>query len=265
MTEQELRQSVLDKAKAWLTCKEADGSHRPIIDTYNQIRPLPRGYKVTYTDPWCATYVSAVGYAAGLSDIIFPECGCGPMIALYQKAGRWMEDDNYMPQAGDIVFYDWQDSGIGDNRGQADHVGIVWMAYGDDITVIEGNKSDCVSFRQIKRNGKYVRGYGLPDYASKADKEEEKPTEQPAQEPVEQKTCTVQLPILMIGDDGDAVRALQIMLEKRGFRCGWMGDDGEFGPKTESALGKFQLAYDLERDGICKGIDWTVLILGVKK
>jgi peptidoglycan hydrolase-like protein with peptidoglycan-binding domain len=44
-----------------------------------------------------------------------------------------------------------------------------------------------------------------------------------------------------------------------------MGDDGEFGPKTESALGKFQLAYDLERDGICKGIDWTVLILGVKK
>jgi peptidoglycan hydrolase-like protein with peptidoglycan-binding domain len=89
--------------------------------------------------------------------------------------------------------------------------------------------------------------------------------------PEERKTELVPLPWLMIGDGGEdsdleeAVRAMQYMLEKRGFKCGWMGADGDFGQKTESALGKFQAAYGLEHDGICKGKDWAVLILGVKQ
>ena len=267
MTEIELRQSVLDKAKLWLACKEADGSHRKIIDKYNEIRPLPRGYRVTYTDAWCATFVSAAGFAAGLSDIIYPECGCEPMIRLYKNHGRWVEDDNYMPQRGDVVFYDWQDSGAGDCTGTADHVGLVWSAYNDAITVIEGNNSDMVRFRDIKRNGRYIRGYGLPDYASKADSV----AAPPVVAPEERKTELVPLPVLMIGDGGEdsdleeAVRAMQHMLEKRGFKCGWTGADGDFGQKTESALGKFQAAYGLEHDGICKGKDWAVLILGVNK
>lgn len=263
MTENELRQQMLDQAKRWLDCKESDGSHKQIIDCYNTITPRPRGYRMSYSDPWCATFVSAVAQMCGLTDIVFPECGCEPMIKLYKAAGRWIEDDAYSPKPGDVIFYDWQDSGAGDCTGGADHVGLVWYSYVDDITIIEGNKSDSVSFRDIKRNGRYIRGYGVPDYASKATAEEPTPTPEPEPEP--EKTCQITLPILMIGDDGEAVRTLQIMLEKRGFKCGWTGADGEFGPKTESALGKFQGAYELEKDGICKGIDWTVLIVGVKK
>lgn len=263
MTEQGLRQKVLDQAKTWNGRAEWNGGHREIIDVYNQISPLPRGYRMTYEDHWCAAFVSAVGHACGLDDILYPECACDPMIAKYKAAGRWVEDDSYRPQKGDVIFYDWQDDGVGDNRGSSDHVGIVWSVYGNDMTIIEGNISDMVSFRDLKVDGLYIRGFGVPDYAGKAD---EAAPEIPDPVAVEIGTeCTVKLPILMIGDDSEAVRAMQILLEKRGFKCGWMGADGEFGQKTESALGKFQRAYELELDGICKGADWSVLILGVKK
>ena len=102
MTEKEIRQQVVDKAVSYVGLKESDGSHKKIIDLYNSIKPLPVGYKMDYTDAWCAAYVSAVAQACGLTGIIFPECGCDRMIALYKKAGRWEENDDYKPQAGDV-------------------------------------------------------------------------------------------------------------------------------------------------------------------
>lgn len=267
MTEKELRQKVLDQAKKWNGRNEWTGNFREIIDEYNKISPLPRGYRMTYSDPWCAAFVSAVGHACGLEDILFPECACDPMIEKYKAAGRWVENDGYLPEPGDVIFYDWEDTGVGDNRGSSDHVGLVWCVYKNEMTIIEGNCSDMVCFTSRKVDGQYIRGYGVPDYAGKADKEPEADGQEipdPVAVEIETK-CTVELPVLMVGDDSEAVRAMQILLEKRGFRCGWTGADGEFGRLTESALGKFQRAYELDLDGICKGADWTVLIVGVKK
>jgi hypothetical protein len=85
MTELQVRQKFVKTAESYLGCKESDGSHKKIIDLYNTISPLPRGYKVKYTDAWCATYVSAMGVAAGLQDIILSECSCEKMIQLYKK------------------------------------------------------------------------------------------------------------------------------------------------------------------------------------
>ena len=45
MTESQIRQKVVEAAKAWLGCNEADGSHRQIVDLYNSHKPLARGYK----------------------------------------------------------------------------------------------------------------------------------------------------------------------------------------------------------------------------
>ena len=168
MTEQQIRTMVVNTAKSYLGYNEADGSHRKIIDLYNSQNPLPVGYKVTYTDAWCATFVSAIGVKLGLTDVILPECSCPRMVALYQKAGRWMENDAYTPNPGDVVMYDWQDSGVGDNAGSPDHVGLVTSVNGSIITIIEGNKSDSVAYRSLQVNGHYIRGYCLPDYASKA-------------------------------------------------------------------------------------------------
>ena len=162
-----LREKVLAIAKSYVGARTGSAKHKYIVDVYNKQRPLPRGYKVTYQDAWCATYVSAVAILAGVSDIIPGECGCGPQIELFKKLRRWVEDDGYTPLPGDIIYYDWEDSGVGDNIGSPNHVGIVENVSGNTITVIEGNYSNQVKRRTLQINGKYIRGYGIPDYDSK--------------------------------------------------------------------------------------------------
>ena len=168
MTENELRQLYVDTMCSWEGLNVADGSHKKIIDIYNNDKPLPANYKVKYTDAWCATTVSAAAIMAGLTDIIPKECSCGRMISGLQKIGRYIERDDYTPKKGDIIFFDWQDTGIGDNTGWPDHVGVVRDINGDTITTIEGNISKKVGGRTLKVNSKYIRGYGIPDFATKA-------------------------------------------------------------------------------------------------
>ncbi len=171
MTEQELRNKVVSIARGWIGRKESDGSHREIIDLYNSHKPLARGYPVKYTDAWCSTFASAVAIKAGLTDIIPTECGCGKHIELFKKLGSWEENDAYVPKPADYIFYDWQDGpnyATTDNQGGADHVGIVEKVVGQTITVIEGNYSNAVKRRQLKVNGRYIRGYGVPKYSKKA-------------------------------------------------------------------------------------------------
>ena len=155
---------VVNQAKAWLGRKESNGTHKAIIDVYNSQKKLPRGYKVKYTDEWCATFVSAVAVKLGYTDIIPTECGCEKMIEQFKKLGSWVENENRTPKPGDIIFYDWQDNGVGDNRGGSDHVGIVEKVTGGQIIVIEGNKGQAVARRYLKVNGRYIRGYGVPKY-----------------------------------------------------------------------------------------------------
>ena len=167
-TEQQLREKVVAIANSFYGAKESNGRHRAIIDTYNAAPPLARGYKMNYTDAWCACFVSVVAIKAGLLSIMPKEVSCEKMIALYKALGRWEENDAFTPQAGDVIFYDWQDSGAGDNTGASDHVGLVVSVANGMIRVIEGNMSNAVGYRNIAVNGKTIRGFGLPDYASMA-------------------------------------------------------------------------------------------------
>lgn len=170
MTEKELRANVVAIAESFIGCKESDGSHKKIIDLYNSHKPLARGYAVKYTDAWCSTFASAVAIKAGLTDIIPTECGCEKHIQLFKKLDSWQENDAYVPSPADYIFYDWQDGtnyATTDNTGAADHVGIVEKIVGNTITVIEGNYSNAVKRRTLDVNGRYIRGYGVPDYASK--------------------------------------------------------------------------------------------------
>ena len=168
MTEQELRNKVVSVAVGWLGRRENNGSHQAIIDIYNAHKPLARGYKVKYTDAWCATFASAAFIKAGLTDIAPTECSCSKMIELYKKIGRWQEADNYLPSHGDLIMYDWDDNGVGDNTGAPEHVGIVVSASSNMIKVIEGNYNDAVAYRNIAVNGRYIRGFCTPDFASQA-------------------------------------------------------------------------------------------------
>ena len=160
------RDVIVKQAVSWLGKKESNGTHKEIIDIYNAHKPRARGYKVKYTDAWCSTFVSAVAIKCGYTDIIPTECGCQKHIQLFKNIGRWVENDAYIPKAGDFIFYDWGDNGKGDNKGYADHVGIVEKVSGNTITVIEGNYSNAVKRRTLKVNGKYIRGYGVPAYTA---------------------------------------------------------------------------------------------------
>ena len=156
--------TIVELAQSWIGMNESTGTHKYIIDIYNSHSPLARGYKVKYTDEWCATTISALAIKLGYTDIIPTECSCQKMIELFKNLGSWVENENRTPKMGDIIFYDWQDSGSGDNTGWSDHVGIVESVSGSTITVIEGNNACSVRRRQIAVNGKYIRGYGVPKY-----------------------------------------------------------------------------------------------------
>ena len=178
MTETEARKLFVDTAKSYLGYSESSGKHRQIIDLYNSKSPLPRNYKVTYTDAWCATFVSACAIKCGMANIIPRECSCYYQVEQFQKMERWQENDNYIPKPGDIIYYDWQDSGKGDNVGVPDHVGIVEYVSEGSICVIEGNYHDTVDRRYITVGARYIRGYGLPNFAWwAAQQKEEKPVE----------------------------------------------------------------------------------------
>lgn len=156
---------MVELAKQYLGFNESDGTYKCFIKTYNSQPNLPRGYKVKNSDPWCAIFVSALAIEAGLTDIIPTECSCEEMLKRFKEMGCFVEEDAYLPRVGDIIFYDWQDNGKGDNQGWSDHVGIIEKITDKQISVIEGNKGNAVGRRYIKPNAQYIRGFGVPNYS----------------------------------------------------------------------------------------------------
>lgn len=247
MTENEIRAKVVATAKKYLGRKESDGGHRRFIDAYNGFKPLPRNHRMTYSAAWCATFVSAIAIECGLTEIIPVECGCSLMIGLYKKLGRWREDENYIPKVGDIIFYDWDDGkdfAVTDNSGSPEHVGIVVSVSGGVVAVVEGNKSGAVGVRYVKVNGRYIRGYGLPDYASKAT-----PEVKPAPKPSVKK-CPYAEPTkdLRRGSKGNGVHWAQWHLNHAAGEK--LKVDGDFGILTRAAVLRFQKKQKLTQDGI---------------
>ena len=248
------RKEFVAQMQSWVGLKESDGSHKKIIDIYNTIKPLPVGYKLKYNDAWCAGTVSAAAQVCDATDIIPCECSCPRMITLAQKMGIWVEADDYVPTYGDIILYDWDDSGKGDNKNSPDHVGVVEKVSGNTMTIIEGNYSDSVKPRNLEVNGKYIRGYIVPEFDAGSAVEDK---------PVARELFSMQVEMLKKGCKGDAVKAMQILLAGNGCKCGSAGADGDFGPATDSALKEFQGEKNLAVDGICGPATWAAL-LGMK-
>lgn len=185
------REAVVKQAQAWLGCNEADGSFKKIIDTYNNYKPWEhqstcRRCAMDYSWHWCQCFVSAVFIKAGYASICPLEISCFYAVEAAKKMGIWVEDDSYIPSPGDIIEYDWQDSGEGQNYGAPDHTGIVEVVNksAGTITLIEGNCSEMVKRRTIAINGRYIRGWIVPKYpASSSVSEQPKQEETPVVTP----------------------------------------------------------------------------------
>lgn len=248
------RTQIINKAREWVGYNEADGSHKKIIDIYNSQNKLPRGYKLKYTDAWCAGTVSALAIACNATDIIPTEVSCNKLIELAKEMGIWVEADDYdsvLP--GDLILYDWNDDGVGDNMGAADHIGIIEYIVGDTMTAIEGNYQNAVGRRPMRKNGKYIRGFITPDYS-----------DDPVNTQKPKGTCSVELWILQKGSKGENVKSLQTLLIGYKYKmkngCKVYGADGDFGTATENALKAFQKDHDLDADGICGPLTWSALL-----
>lgn len=161
--ENKSRNGFVATAISYLGSAEGGSKHKEIIDTFNA-SGLCKRYKMTYKDAWCATYVGAMAIKSGVADLVPIECSCYYMVEIAKSKGIWVENDAYVPMTGDIIMYDWDDSGVGDNKNSPDHVGIVVSVSGSSIKVIEGNYSNTVKYRTLSVNGKYIRGYIVPKF-----------------------------------------------------------------------------------------------------
>lgn len=257
MTENERRAAVVEQAISWLGRGEHDGSHAEILRVYNAIRPLPRGHVMGLDEPWCAAFVSAVGAACGLGELLYPECGCAQMLARYRAAGRFEERGEGVPRPGDLVFYDW------DGDGAPEHVGLVAEQNGGQLRVIEGNYSDKVGLRRLSAEAPAILGYGKPDYLGASDYAVQGGLAAGPKPPApETRTAAIELPYLARGSRGESVRAAQLLLIGRGYRCGPCGADGDFGPATSGGVCRFQRGRQLEADGVIGPLTWRALLLG---
>lgn len=226
---------------------QGSNGHQEVLRIYNSQQPLPRGYRLQEKDPWCAATVTAVFLQNGCN--IFAECSCPAMILKAKEAGIWQEADTYEAQPGDVIMYDWQDSGLGDNTGTADHTGIVTARNGQQLTVREGNKNGTLGERRITIGSRYIRGYITPKF------EEETGDKLTAGNgsgweirPATETTKSV-LPVLKTGSKGKAVAVWQIIADAI--------PDGEFGTQTEKATKIFQQQHGLEVDGIVGEKTWS--------
>lgn len=160
------RNDVVNLVNSWEGRNEADGTHKYIVDIYNSHLPHPRNTKMQYNWAWCACTWSALAVKLGYTDIMPIEISCYYIIEEAKKMGCWQESDAYIPGLGDGILYDWDDSGVGDNTGNPDHIGTVIYVNKESgyMVVMEGNYSNAVKKRTIMINGRFIRGFICPKY-----------------------------------------------------------------------------------------------------
>ena len=80
------------------------------------------------------------------------------------------------------------------------------------------------------------------------------------EEPEQEKTCTLELPILKKGDKSETVRAMQNLLLGHGYDMEGYGADASFGGATRRAVEKFQTENGLAVTGECDAATWRKLL-----
>ena len=131
-------------------------------------------YGDAYGD-WCAMFVSFCLHYAGIPEEAVPQdANCQNWISTLEESGQglWRSPDEYQPQPGDLVFFDWNADGV------SDHVGIASSAVAcagdvEAFEVIEGNSNNQVERGLYALGNKVIMGFGQmpqnPDLAQEAD------------------------------------------------------------------------------------------------
>lgn len=175
------------------------------------------GSAYSYNFAWCDAAITYWSVKAGEHDAVCFGTDYAYTVAhasRFKSAGRWRSGTSGI-RRGDIVFFDW-----GGSRGIAyiDHVGIVTGVSGSRIYTIEGNTSNRCLRRT--RSAGVIAGYGRPAYGSGG-----------SAGGAEDDVIGLEL-----GDTGEPVKALQVLITYAGQPLPRHGVDGDYGEETAEAL-----------------------------
>lgn len=227
---------IVQIASGFLGTREGSPEFRKIIDLYNEkVAKVYGCYRMKYTDPWCAAFVSLCAALAGITDFPF-SAACQPMYKWGLSKSRYQKN----PGDGWLVLYDWDCDGV------ADHVGIVEGYDTSKIYTIEGNTSDSCARRIYSRSNGSVMGFVRIDGPDTGDKTEENTVGEIV---VNDAPVISKIGVLRKGSKGAFVSALQWLLVGRGFSVGRYGCDGDFGDDTRAAVMGFQALAGIAVDG----------------
>lgn len=105
---------------------------------------------------WCACFVSWAEDKCG-----YIESGAAPKFAMVEDGSDWFmnrEQWSYIgektPEAGDLIFFSWEQNGA------LDHVGIVTAVIDDNVYTVEGNSSNRCRQKRYKLEDPVIYGYG---------------------------------------------------------------------------------------------------------
>lgn len=241
--------SIIETAKSYLGTTEGSAKHKEIIDLYNKAR-YSDAYQMTMNDPWCCAFVVAVFEKCGMADIIPGYAACDQMISIFTKWGRYYSRSVRSVRPGDIIFYNWN------NDLSADHVGIVVQNRFGELSVIEGNKSDSVTYRSIGSMDSCVLGYGVPNYEATSESRIDSTSYDLDKEYIRT------LPLLQYGKNNIYVKILQVLLNY--YYNANLEVDGEYGAQTKKVVADYQMSNLLEVDGIVGTETWSHLLLKQK-
>ncbi len=114
---------------------------------------------------WCACFVSWCANECGYIDagIIPKTAGCGAGESWFRARDQW-HDNSYVPNPGDIIYFDWDKEETNGQDGNTDHVGIVEKVENGYIYTIEGNSGDQVANNSWAVGYYEIYGFGVPVY-----------------------------------------------------------------------------------------------------
>lgn len=195
--------------------------------------------------PWCCAFIWWLFKECKASSLYYggkKTASCTTLMNYYKKTRQFSKT----PQKGCLVFYNW---GKGTT---AKHIGIVTEIGSGYIKAIEGNTAvgNDSNGGQVMERIRYLNsilGYAHPYTNAPTTTKETGGS-----------TVNITLHTLKNGNKGENVKALQILLNGRGYSCGTA--DGDFGAKTLAAVKKYQKAKKLTQDGIVGAKTWAALL-----
>ena len=220
------------------------------IKYYNSI--TGSGFSVNGT-PWCAIFVTYCARNVGIPTTIIPNfASCTTSRDSFWKPNnRWKSPSNYTPMAGDIIYFDWDDTG------DCDHVGIVVDVKDGYVYTVEGNtkgsyKTYGVRYKSYGLKSSLIAGYADPDYEKLGDEVIETPTTGDSAITTGIKAFQrwinnyINAGLIIDGSCGPltktaAIKCIQTIMNKEYGKS--LAVDGSYGPATKAAVQYIQYGY----------------------